>query len=355
MKTQLATMTETDSKIKVLVVDDAAFMRRAVADILSSDDGIEVVETARDGLDGLAKVEALRPDVITLDIDMPRMDGLTTIRHLMIEAPVPIVVLSSLAGDGAITFEALRLGVVDFVPKPSGAVSADIDQARQNLIDRVKMASAVNMHNIRRVQLLSPPTDGEGEADGKAPLDYLVTLGTTLGGPNTVIRLISQLPPDLPAAVVVVQEIAPKVIDDFVRRFDEQVPWKVAVGRDGEVLQAGACYLSPLGAGLEVGTNAEGLPCLIAKGPSDEPLNALFTSAANVFHQNTVGVLLTGTGNDGADGLAQIQNASGVSMAQAVDTCVYPNLTDNAINLGVADVILEEPQLPEAITALMEE
>jgi two-component system, chemotaxis family, protein-glutamate methylesterase/glutaminase len=343
----------TEPKIRVLVVDDAAFMRRAVADILSSDERIEVVETARDGLDGLAKVEALRPDVITLDIDMPRMDGLTTIRHLMIEAPVPIVVLSSLAGDGAITFEALRLGVVDFVPKPSGAISTDIDRARQNLLDRVKMASAVNMHNIRRVQLLSGTDEIAETTHGQASLDYLVTMGTTLGGPNTVIRLISKLPPDLPAAVVVVQEIAPKVIDAFVQKFDEQVPWNVTVGREGDVLNAGTCYLSPLSAGIEIGTNTEGLPCLVAKGPTEEPLNALFTSAANVFHQNTVGVLLTGTGNDGASGLAQIQNAAGVSMAQAVDTCVYPNLTDNAIGLGVADVILEEPQLPEAITALM--
>lgn len=339
-----------ESKIKVLVVDDAAFMRRAVADILSSDDQIEVVETACDGLDGLAKVESLGPDVITLDIDMPRMDGLTAIRHLMIETPVPIVVLSSLAGDGAITFEALRLGVVDFVPKPSGAVSADIDRARQNLLDRVKMASAVNMSNVRRVQLLPTPME---LPHGEASLDYLVTLGTTLGGPNTVIRLMSQLPPDLPAAVVVVQEIAPKVIDAFVQKFDEQVPWTVAVGHHGDVLHAGTCYLSPLGAGMTIGTNHEGLPCLVAEGPSDEPLNELFSSAANIFHQHTVGVLLTGTGNDGASGLAQIQHASGVSMAQAVDTCVYPNLTDNAINLGVADVILEEPQLPEAITSLM--
>jgi two-component system chemotaxis response regulator CheB len=351
----MKTQTATDSKIKVLVVDDAAFMRKAVADILSSDDDIEVVETARDGLDGLAKVEALRPDVITLDIDMPRMDGLTTIRHLMIEAPVPIVVLSSLAGDGAITFEALRLGVVDFVPKPSGAVSADIDRARQNLLDRVKMASAVNMHNIRRVQLPNAPVCPASldQSAAGAPVDYLVTLGTTLGGPNTVIRLISQLPPELPAAVVVVQEIAPKVLDAFAQKFNEQVPWTVAVGRDSDVLQAGTCYISPLGAGMEIATNEEGLPCLSANGPSDEPLNALFTSAANVFHQNTVGVLLTGTGNDGANGLAQIQNASGISMAQAVDTCVYPNLTDNAISLGVADVVLQEPQLPEAITSLM--
>jgi two-component system chemotaxis response regulator CheB len=221
------------------------------------------------------------------------------------------------------------------------------------LLDRVKMASAVNMHNIRRVQLLSGPNETAGTARGHASLDYLVTLGTTLGGPNTVIRLISKLPPDLPAAVVVVQEIAPKVIDAFVQKFNEQVSWNVTVGLEGDVLKAGTCYLSPLGAGIEIGTNAEGLPCLVAKGPTDEPLNALFTSAANVFHQNTVGILLTGTGSDGASGLAQIQNASGVSMAQAVDTCVCPNLTDNAISLGVADVILEEPQLPEAITSLM--
>ena len=142
-----------DEEIKVLVVDDAAFMRNAVRDLLEDDVQLTVVDSAKDGLEGLKKIKRLQPDVITLDIDMPVMDGLTSIRHIMIESPIPIVVLSSLFADGAITFEALRLGVVDFVPKPSGAVSSDIDQSRQQLIDRVKLATSVNMDNIRRVRL----------------------------------------------------------------------------------------------------------------------------------------------------------------------------------------------------------
>jgi chemotaxis response regulator CheB len=139
-------------KIKVLVVDDAAFMVKAVSELLESDPDIKIVGFARNGQEGLEKIKTLHPDVITLDIDMPVMDGVTAIRHIMIESPVPIVVLSSLFSDGAITFEALRLGVVDFLPKPSGAISRDIHRAKQQLIDRVKLAAVVNMQNVRRVK-----------------------------------------------------------------------------------------------------------------------------------------------------------------------------------------------------------
>jgi two-component system, chemotaxis family, protein-glutamate methylesterase/glutaminase len=169
-------------KIKVLVVDDAAFMVKAVSELLESDPDIEILGSAKNGQDGLQKIKTLHPDVVTLDIDMPVMDGVTAIRHIMIEAPVPIVVLSSLFSDGAITFEALRLGVVDFLPKPSGAISRDIHRAKQQLIDRVKLASVVNMQNIRRVKLSQwDSREGLAERYGFQPLDYLLAIGTTLG------------------------------------------------------------------------------------------------------------------------------------------------------------------------------
>jgi two-component system chemotaxis response regulator CheB len=142
-----------EEKLKVLVVDDASFMIKAVSEFLESDPGIEVVGSAKNGLEGIEKIKELHPDVITLDIDMPVMDGISAMRHIMIESPVPVVVLSSLSGDGSITFEALRLGVVDFVPKPSGAISADINSSKQQIIDRLKIAHSVNFENIRRVKL----------------------------------------------------------------------------------------------------------------------------------------------------------------------------------------------------------
>ena len=190
-----------DRPIKALIVDDALFMRKAITEILETDADLEIVGTARDGLDGLDKIKALQPDVVTLDIDMPRMDGLEAIRHIMIESPVPVVVLSSLFSDGAVTFEALRLGVVDFVPKPSGAISEDMDKSRRQIIDRVKIASNVNFENIRRVRIQerSKTPQGRPPATQNPPLGYLITLGTSLSGPNTVIRLLTRLSPRLPA------------------------------------------------------------------------------------------------------------------------------------------------------------
>ena len=341
-------------KIKVLIVDDAAFMRKAIADVLSKDAGLEVVGTARNGLEGLGAIKELKPDVVTLDIDMPVMDGLTGIRHIMIESPVPIVVLSSLFTDGAITFDALRLGVVDFIPKPSGAVSTDIEKSQHQLIDRIKMASSVNLDNIRRVRLLNWDINERLSARyGYNQLDYLLTLGTTLSGPNTVIRLLSNLPPRLPAAVVVIQEISPKIITAFAEQFDACVPWRIRVAEDGMPIEQGTCYISSYETPVRIQTNGGGSPCLKEAGDADKPLDLLFASAADVFHQNTIGVLLTGIGQDGAQGFAHIRETEGVTLAQDTHCCVYPNLTHNAIQQGTVDIVLDELKLPQAIASIM--
>ncbi len=341
-------------KIKVLIVDDAAFMRRAVADILKSDSSVEVIETAKDGLDGLEKIKKYSPDVITLDIDMPKMDGLTAIRHIMIESPVPIVVLSSLSHDGSITFEALRLGVVDFVPKPSGAISADIDKSKNRIIDRVKMASSVNLENIRRVRFTNESLSlGKQKNESAGSLKYLLSIGTTLSGPNTIVRLVNHLSPLLPTAIVAVQEIAPKILPSFVKRFDEHVHWKIKVAEDGVELEPGVCYIASYEESAMVTLNAYGRPCLRLGNEKEPPLTGLFASTANIFHQNAIGVLLSGIGEDGAEGLAKIKEYHGITMAQTTETCVYPNLSDHAIRKGTVDVILGETDLPAAIQSVI--
>lgn len=341
-------------KIKVLVVDDAAFMVKAVSELLESDPGIKIVGSARNGLEGLEKIKTLRPDVITLDIDMPVMDGVTTIRHIMIEAPAPIVVLSSLFSDGAITFEALRLGVVDFLPKPSGAISRDIHRAKQQLIDRVKLAAVVNLQNIRRVKL--KPVDSRErliERYGFQPLDYLLAVGTTLGGPNTSLRLFSSLSPKLPAAAIIIQEISPKILPAFVKKFSDYVPWKVEVARDGTVLEQGTCYISSYENAVTLRMNANREACLKVGEATDRPLNALFTSVADFFEHHAIGLLLTGVGDDGAEGFARIKSKSGATIAQEVTTCVYPNLIQCAVERGVVDFLVNENELPITIATLM--
>jgi len=336
--------------VKVLVVDDAAFMRRAVTEILKKDAGIRVVGTAKNGLDCLEKIAQLRPDVITLDMDMPVMDGLTSIRHLMIKSPVPVVVLSSLFEDGEITFEAVRLGVVDFVPKPSGAISTNINNSTQQIINRTKLAQSVNLENIRRVRIPKwSVEDHLNDRYGYRPLDYIIPVGTSLTGPNTIIRFMAGLSPALPAAVVVVQEISPKIVAGFVKRFDQLVQWKIIEAKDNMIVEQGACYLCSNLQTWTLRMNEHGEVCLKEGQPTIDPINHLFTSAAMLFQERTIGVLLSGLGDDGAEGLANIRQNDGLTIAQDIKCCVYPNLTENAIEKQVVDIVVNEKELPEAV------
>jgi two-component system chemotaxis response regulator CheB len=342
-------------KVKVLIVDDATFMRKALAQILELDPGLEIVGSAKNGLDALGKVRTLRPDIITLDIDMPIMDGLTAIKHIMIEMPIPIVVLSSLIHDGSITFEALRLGVVDFIPKPSGAISQNIDRIRHQIIDRIKVAHKVKLENLRRVRLPIREMQKKKleETMRLQPPEYIVVLGTALSGPNTIIRLISQLSNALPTSIVVVQEISPKILPSFVERFNQFVTWKVEVVQNDMRLEQGTCYICSNEYSLALTLNKKGEACFRLSDGIHHPLDLLFSSAATIFHEKTVGVLLTGLGDDGAEGFARIQQAQGVTIVEDTQCCVYPNLVHNAIQHDVVDHILHESSLPRAIESFM--
>lgn len=344
-----------DRKIKVLIVDDASFMVKALRDILETDEEIEVVGSARNGRDALEKIKALRPDVITLDVDMPVMDGIKAIRHIMIECPVPIVMLSSLFFHGDITFEALRLGVVDFLPKPSGAISTDIHSQGHQIIDRVKIAAAENIKNVHRVKLQKVDVrDQLAERYGFQVLDSVVALGTTLGGPNTIIRIMSEMPPTVSAAAVVVQEIEPKILPNFVKQFNEYTAWKVEAAQDGMQMEAGTCYVCSYKEPMVVAVNDNGDPCLRHANGEHKPLDGLFSSAAGVFEHNTVGVLLTGVGNDGQQGFGEIKRRSGVTIAQNTETCVYPNLARCAIEEGVVDQVVSDTELCRRIAAAVD-
>jgi len=337
-------------KIKVIIVDDASFMIKALSEMLGSDPDIDVVGVAKNGQEGLQKIKELKPDVITLDVDMPVMDGIRTVRHIMIESPVPIVMLSSLFNHGEITFEALRLGVVDFLPKPSGAISKDIRDERTKIIDRVKIAADEQIDKVRRVKVCKLDSrDRLTERYEFRQLDYIVSIGTTLGGPNTIINLMSQLSPELPATVVVIQEISQKILPAFVEKFNEYTPWRVEVGIEGTVLEQGVCYVCSYNEPLVVKNNQNSEYCLVSGNNPREPLNDLFSSVAEAFNENAVGVLLTGIGNDGSRGFMSIKEKSGTTIAQSTETCVYPNLTHSAIESGVVDSVISANQLADQI------
>lgn len=343
-------------KIKVLVVDDANFMIKAVSEILSSDPDIEVIGSAKNGLQAIEKIKELAPDVITLDVDMPVMDGLRAVRHIMLQCPVPIVMLSSLFANGVITFEALRLGVVDFLPKPSGAISQNIHTAKQQIIDRIKNAVSVNIHNIRRVRV-SPINESYKleNAYGFQTLEYLLLIGTNLGGPNTNIRIFSELSPRLATAAIVMQEISTKMLPAFVKEFDKYAVWNIREATDGCVLEAGVCYIASNEYSLSIAVNDQDQAIIKISDRVPKPLDALFISAAKKFGAHTIGVLLTGIGDDGSNGFEEIKAQSGTTVAQQSNTCVYPNLTECAIERGLVDKVLRDKNLPNGIEALIKE
>lgn len=340
------------NKIKVLIVDDAAFMVKALRDILDSDPDIDVIGSARNGKEAVEMIKRLKPDVITLDVDMPIMDGISAVRHIMIECPVPIVMLSSLFSHGDITFEALRLGVVDFLPKPSGAISTDIHTQRMEIIDRVKIAASVKLNNIQRVKLKR--NDLRANISSRyqfKSLDYLIVIGTTLGGPSSIVRLLSSLPHGLPAAVIVTQDISPKILPEFVNEFDTYSSWKIEPGITPTVLQQGVCYVGTVKVPMKVAVNEQGEPVLVHAQEEDKPLNLLFKSAAKVFDNHAVGVLMTGHGDDGMEGFTELQRCGGVTIAQETETCVYPNLTQYAIDKGVVDRVVPLTDLSAQLVA----
>ncbi|MFZ2727509.1 MAG: chemotaxis protein CheB [Methylococcaceae bacterium] len=343
-------------KIKVLVVDDASFMIKAVSEILNSDPDIEVIGSAKNGQLAIEKIKELKPDVITLDVDMPVMDGLRATRHIMLECPVPIVMLSSLFSNGTITFEALRLGVVDFLPKPSGAISQDIHTAKQQIIDRIKTAVSVDIANIHRIKVNTISSNNKlDNYYAFQTLEYLLLIGTNLGGPNTSINIFSKLSPKLATAAIMVQEISPKILTAFVEEFNKYTLWDIRVASDNAILEAGVCYIASNEYNLSVIMNNNNEICLKISQSTSKPLNQLFSSAAKIFGANTIGVLLTGIGDDGSEGFRTIKNNAGTTLAQESNTCVYPNLTQCAIEQGLVDTILSDKQLPCGIENLIKE
>jgi two-component system chemotaxis response regulator CheB len=334
--------------IKVMIVDDSLFMRKAISEIVASDPRLRVVGTAKDGAEGVKKIEVLRPDVVILDIDMPGMNGLSVIRNLMIRYPVPILVFSSLFNYGEVTFEALELGVVDFLPKPSGMVPGRMDYLHKQITDRVKIAGGIDIGKVRRVKVAPRPAEIPVQPVG-TQLDNIITVGAGFGGTNSVIRLLTQLSPTLPGAVVALIEMSPKILPSFIQKFNACVPWNVRLLEDGQGILPGTCYICSNETTVKIVRDNQHALCFRVSGKSMHPLNTLFISAACAFNLNTIGVLMTGLGSDGAEGFARIKAYNGVTIVQDIDHCVHPNFSQNAIDIGAATHVVDEARLPDVI------
>ena len=323
--------------VKVLVVDDSALMRKLIPQMLVADESIEVVGTAMDGTFCLKKIEELRPNVVTLDLEMPGMNGIDTLKEIMRRQPVPVIVFSSHSTEGAsVTMKALGLGAFDFVTKPKDA-SAHMAETAKELIAKVKAAAECKLKP--RVVLGMPPKPEKISAATGNPTKVVV-IGVSTGGPQAMEYLLSQLPGDFPGAIAVVQHMPDGFTDMFARRLDEVCALRVKEAQSGDLLQPGRVLICPGSRHMKV----KRLPLGDIVVLSDEPhvnghrpsVDVLMRSAAEEYRGSALGVLMTGMGDDGAEGLGAIRKVGGMTIAQNEESCVVYGMPKAAIERGYA-------------------
>jgi two-component system chemotaxis response regulator CheB len=343
-------------RIRVLVADDSALMRQTLKRIIAASADLDLVGLARDGEDAVAKARDLRPDVISMDINMPKLDGITALQIVLQEKICPVVMVSSLTQEGAATtFECLELGAFDFVAKPDGTVSSNMGAVAGELIAKLKAAASRGIvDRLQRARERRQPARQpiratfEGVTRKRA-----VAIGISTGGPATLQDVLPQIPADLPASIFLVQHMPPSFIASFAKRLDERCSIKVVEGRSGMPVEPGVCYVAPGAMHLclhrkmtgEVVIRTPNMPATLFV-PS---VGVMMESVLKMYGADTVGVLMTGIGDDGADAMVAIRQAGGHTIAESEQTAVVFGMPREAIERGGACVVAPSHQVAQEI------
>jgi two-component system, chemotaxis family, protein-glutamate methylesterase/glutaminase len=346
-----------DRVLKVLVVDDSAYVRKVVKQMLSRSPFLEVVGAARDGREALELVEQLDPDVVTCDLIMPELDGVGFVREQMARRPLPIIIMSIASETGEAALTALDAGAVDFVQKPTALATEKIFEVSDELIEKVKAAAGIPMARLR----ISPPPAEAGAAQPQTPasvtrseLADVVVIGISTGGPQALKQLIPQLPADFPAPVAMVMHMPVGYTEMYARKLDEQSPLEVREAHEGDALRAGVALLAPAGrhltfrrrAGGEVVAHLDSRPFDLPHRPS---VDVLFQSAAEVYKQRVLGVVMTGMGSDGKQGAAWIKAQGGLVYTESEETCVVYGMPSSVVEAGLSDRSVPLDRMAQAI------
>jgi two-component system chemotaxis response regulator CheB len=345
-----------ERKIRVLVVDDSAVMRRLISDLLQRDKDIEVVATAIDGDFALNKIETLKPDVVTLDVDMPRMDGLTTLRYIVSKHHIPVVMLSLLTSKGAMmTMNALEIGAFDFVCKPNN--SAEIFRMADELILKVKGAAR------SRAVLLSSPPPAPVEMKKKRRVrassnsSKVIVIGASSGGPHALRYLLPKIPVEVDAGILIVQHMMETFTSSFVRWLDEICEMEVKEAKDGDWVMPGRVLVAPGASHMKVHRSSAGGEIVLEKSnpvsghrPS---VDVLFKSVAQEYGALAVGLIMTGMGSDGAEGLGEIRRAGGRTLAQDKESCSVFGMPRVAIEKGYVDRVLPLTEIADYLISFV--
>jgi two-component system chemotaxis response regulator CheB len=327
-------------KIRVLVVDDSTFVRQALSRMLGGADDIEVVGLAVDGLDGIEKARELEPDVVTLDIQMPRMGGLEALQTLMKENPVRVLLLSSLTRQGGeVTLKGLELGAMDFVDKSSVQGNMNLLNLADELVSKVRAIASVPASRIGRggpgaAAPLAPHRAGAGQVD-------VVAIGTSTGGPPALQAIIPRLPADLGAAILVVQHMPTGFTRSLAERLDSLSALPVREAEDGETVTPGKVLIAPAGLHMKLKRRGHGARIWLDEEPRSSlhrpSADILMASVGRVYGSRALGVILTGMGSDGVEGLRAIRAGGGQTLAEAEKTCVIYGMPKAAVEAGVVD------------------
>ncbi|WP_227764293.1 protein-glutamate methylesterase/protein-glutamine glutaminase [Zhaonella formicivorans] len=340
------------SKIRVLLADDSALMRKYIKEILEQDPQLEVVALARDGEEVVGYARETRPDVITMDINMPKMDGLTALQYIMNTTPCPVVILSSLAKKGElVTFEALELGAVDYIAKPDGTVSLEINKIADEIRRKVKAAAQANLRAAVRTLQKTEAKAAHSFSRGK---NKLVVIGVSTGGPKTLSEILPMLPRDFPAPILVVQHMPSNFTASFASRLNSICRLQVAEAKDRQEINQGCILVAPGDLHLKVERKLNGkLMARITKEPSGTlfrpSVDVTMESALKVAGRDLVGVLLTGMGDDGANAMVKIKNSGGKTIVESSETAIVWGMPKEALNRGGAEVVAPSYKIAEEI------
>ncbi|SHE67658.1 protein-glutamate methylesterase/protein-glutamine glutaminase [Thermomonas hydrothermalis] len=337
-------------KIRVLIIDDSALVRQVLTEILSADPAIEVVGAAPDPLVAREKIKQLNPDVLTLDVEMPRMDGLTFLQNLMRLRPMPVVMVSSLTEAGAqVTLDALALGAVDFVTKPKLDIQHGLTGYAQELQEKVKQAARARVTRLQPTAA-PPPTS----VIQYRTTDRLIAIGASTGGTEAIRVVLERMPADAPA-IVITQHIPPAFSKPFAERLNKHSRMTVVHAEDDMPILAGHAYVAPGGLHLRVQRSGARWRCRLG---DDEPIrlhrpsvDALFESVASAAGANASAALLTGMGDDGARGLLALRKAGAATIVQDEATSVVWGMPGAAYTLGAAQQVLPLTQIADALLA----
>ena len=344
--------------INVLVIDDSAFMRKLFTNTINEDPKLNVIDTARNGQKGLEKIKKLRPDVITLDVEMPKKNGIETLKEIVkMDKAVPVVMVSALDNRDTV-MTALDLGAFDFIPKPSGSISLNIDDIKESLLEKLKTA-AENSKNLsknknkacKKVKKITTNFKTK-KKDNNFPV---ISIGCSSGGPKALKKFMEALPENFPAAMVIVQHMPPGFTNSLAQRLDQQSNVNVKEASENDSIKPGLALIAPGGKHLEV--NDRGKIKLNEKPTKwgvRPCVDYMMTSIASVYKDNNIGVILTGMGHDGAEGMDAIKNYNGYGIVEDESTALVYGMPSTTIKKGAYDEILPLDEIPSRLIDIIE-